>query len=84
MLIKQSYFDQTVKRVFILADTCQELCKLKGLNYAVGMDSKCGYPLGGLIDSTAIWITADSCLCPRQVLALPVSSSVCAVSFDLL
>lgn len=77
------FWPQTVEQVFILADTCQEHCKKKGLYYAVGMDSKCGYPVGGLIDSTAIWVTADSCLCSRQALALLDSSFVCAVSFDL-
>ncbi|KAB1202326.1 Magnesium/proton exchanger [Morella rubra] len=47
----------------------------KIVHYAVGMVPKCGYTVGGLSDSAAIWVTADSCLCSRQALALLVSSS---------
>lgn len=55
----------------------EELSKRKVLLDTAGMDSKCDNTVGGLIDSTSIWITADSCLCSRQALALLVSSSVC-------
>ena len=51
----------------------------------VGMDSRCCDSVGGLVDSTAVWITIDPCLCSRQTLALYFSTYVCAsVSFFLL
>ncbi|XP_044492928.1 magnesium/proton exchanger isoform X3 [Mangifera indica] len=34
--------------------------------YVEGMDSKCGYSLGGPVDGIAIWVTSDACLCSRQ------------------
>jgi len=42
------------------------------------MDSKRDNFVGGLVDSTSVWITVDSCLCSRQTLALYFSTYVCA------
>lgn len=54
-----------------------ELCSEMVLLNTAGVDTECDYNMGGLIDSTAIWITADACLCSRQALALLFSSFVC-------
>jgi hypothetical protein len=51
--------------------------KVLTLACVAGMDPKCHYALGSLIDGIAIWFTANACLCSRQALALLISSYVC-------
>lgn len=41
------------------------LCGIFTKKLNVGMDSKRDNPVGGLVDSTSVWITVDSCLCSR-------------------
>lgn len=41
------------------------------------MDSKCGDSVGSLVDSNAVWIAVDSCLCSRQTLAFYFFTTVC-------
>lgn len=55
----------------------------KGFLYHSGMDPKCDYNLGSVVDSAAIWIAADTCLCSRQAVALLIYSFVCSY-FSLL
>ena len=51
------------------------------LVYFLGLDSKCDYSVGSFINSIAIWITVDACLCSRQALAILVHTSVCDFLF---
>lgn len=60
----------------ILVPIYKKFVMEKVLLCALGMDSKCGYTLGGVIDGIAIWITSDTCLCTRQALALLIPTYV--------
>lgn len=60
-----------------MTDMYSELCIEMFLLNAAGVDTERDYTMGGLIDSTAICISADTRLCSRQALALLFSSFVC-------
>lgn len=47
------------------------------------MDSEYNNSLGSFVDCATIWITADTCLCSRQAMALLVPSFVCLLLFFL-
>lgn len=44
--------------------------------FILGLDSQCGYTIGVVIDSVAIWLIASTCICSRQALALLIYSFV--------